>query len=187
MKSSYPWKISTICSSSLASPGRSSRTSAWPRNQWVQGTLPSASWKSWMLNMTMQTFQALSRTIAHTWAHHIATCYLHCSSNLKSSLMACSGIGSYRPPVSFGLKEGAKPYHGRPFPIPKIHKATLMREINCLLSIGVLKWQPSLQWASPSFIILKKDHIVCTIPDFRELNKHIVRKPYPIPKSSTTL
>ncbi len=26
------------------------------------------------------------------------------------------------PPVAFELKEGAKPYHGRPYPIPKIHK-----------------------------------------------------------------
>jgi hypothetical protein len=25
-------------------------------------------------------------------------------------------------PVSFELKDGAKPYHGRPYPIPKIHK-----------------------------------------------------------------
>jgi hypothetical protein len=43
-------------------------------------------------------------------------------------------------PVSFELKKGAKSYHGRPYPIPKIHKATLMKKINCLLSIGVLKW-----------------------------------------------
>jgi hypothetical protein len=90
-------------------------------------------------------------------------------------------------PVSFKLKEGAKPYHGRPYPIPKIHKATLMKVINCLLSIEVLKWQPSLQWASPSFIILKKDHTVCTISDIRVLNKQIVRKSYPIPKISPTL
>ena len=35
------------------------------------------------------------------------------------------------PPVSMELKlkEGAKPYHGRPFPIPQIRKATLMKEI----------------------------------------------------------
>jgi hypothetical protein len=42
-------------------------------------------------------------------------------------------------PVSIELKEGAKPYHGRPYPIPKIHKATLMKEINRLVLIGVLK------------------------------------------------
>ncbi len=90
-------------------------------------------------------------------------------------------------PVSFELKEDAKPYHGRPYPIPKIHKATLMKEMNCLLSIGVLKLQPLSQWASTSFIILKRDQTVHTIPDFRELNKRKVRKPYPIPKISTTL
>jgi hypothetical protein len=90
-------------------------------------------------------------------------------------------------PVSFELKECAKPYHGRPYPIPKIHKATLMKEINCLVLIGVLKWQPSSKWALPSLIIPKKDYTVRTISDFRELNKQIVRKLYPIPKISTTL
>jgi hypothetical protein len=33
-------------------------------------------------------------------------------------------------PVSIQLKEGAKPFHGRPKPIPKIHKATLTKEID---------------------------------------------------------
>ncbi len=47
------------------------------------------------------------------------------------------------PPVSFQLKEGAKPYHGRPYPIPEIHKAKDIKEIDCLAAIGVLKWQPS--------------------------------------------
>jgi hypothetical protein len=64
--------------------------------------------------------------------------------------------------------------HGRPYPIPKIHKATLMKEIDCLVSIGVLKWQPSSKWASPSFIIPQKDHTVRTISDYRELNKRKV-------------
>jgi hypothetical protein len=44
-----------------------------------------------------------------------------------------------RPPVSIELKEGAKPYHGRSYPIPQIHKATLMEEINRLVDIGVMK------------------------------------------------
>jgi hypothetical protein len=48
------------------------------------------------------------------------------------------------PPVSFELKEGMKPYHGRPYPIPHKHKAVLMKEIKRLCIIGVLEWQPFL-------------------------------------------
>ncbi len=45
-------------------------------------------------------------------------------------------LGDWKlPPVSIELKEGAKPYHGRPYPIPKVHKATLMKEIDCLIAI----------------------------------------------------
>ncbi len=62
-----------------------------------------------------------------------------------------------------------------------------MKDIDRLISIEVLKWQPLPKWALPSFIILKKDHTVRTISDFREQNKQVVRKPYPIPKISTTL
>jgi hypothetical protein len=62
-----------------------------------------------------------------------------------------------------------------------------MKEIDRLESIEVLKRQLSSQWASPTFIIPKKDITVWTITDFRELNKWIVSRPYPIPKISTTL
>jgi hypothetical protein len=92
-----------------------------------------------------------------------------------------------RPPVSIEMKDGAKPYHGRPYPIPQIHKATLMKEIDRHMGIGVLTRQSSSQWASPTFIIPKKDMPVRTITNFRELNKRIIRRPYPIPKISTTL
>ncbi len=90
-------------------------------------------------------------------------------------------------PVSFELKEGAKPYHGRPFPIPKSCKETTMKELNRLCELGVLEFQPTSEWASPSFIIPKKDNTVCFISDFREVNKWLVQKPFPIPKISTVL
>jgi hypothetical protein len=90
-------------------------------------------------------------------------------------------------PVSFELKEGMKPYNGRPYPIPHKHKAVSMKEINRWCNIRVLEWQPSSRWASPIFIIPKKDSTVRSTSDLRELNKRIVRKPYPIPKISTIL
>ena len=59
-------------------------------------------------------------------------------------------------PVSFELKEGAKPYHGRAYPVPHAHKETLKKELNRLCELGVLEWQPESEWASPSFIVPKK-------------------------------
>jgi hypothetical protein len=58
--------------------------------------------------------------------------------------------------VSFQLKEGSKPYHGRAFPVPKIHKEVLIREIERLCKLGVLERQPESEWASPPFIVPKK-------------------------------
>ena len=90
-------------------------------------------------------------------------------------------------PVSFELKEGAKPYHGRAFPIPKVHKQTILKEIERLMELGVLEWQPASEWAAPSFIQPKKNGIVRFLTDFRELNKRLIRKPFPLPKISVVL
>jgi hypothetical protein len=49
---------------------------------------------------------------------------------LKFELLFNGTLGDWKlPPVSFELKEGMKPYHGRPYPIPHKHKAVLMKEI----------------------------------------------------------
>ncbi len=83
---------------------------------------------------------------------------------LKYETLFDGTLGNWnRPPVSIELKKGAKPYHGRPYPIAQIHNATLIKEINRLCSIGVMKRQASLQWASPTFVIPKKDMTVPTI------------------------
>ena len=88
--------------------------------------------------------------------------------------------------VSLQLKEGAQPYHGRLFPIPK-NMWRQKEEIQRLCNLEVLKWQADSEWASPTFIIPKKDNTVRVVSDFREINKRIVRKPFPIPKISTVL
>jgi hypothetical protein len=96
---------------------------------------------------------------------------------LKFESLFDGTLGDWKlPPVSFELKEGMKPYHGRPYPILHKHKAVLMKEIKWLCDIRVLEWQPSSRWAAPTLIIPKRDSTVRTISDFRELNKLIVRK-----------
>ena len=56
-----------------------------------------------------------------------------------------------------------------------------------MCKLGVLERQPASEWASPSFIIPKKDRIVCFLNDFLEVNKRLVRTPFPIQKISTVL
>jgi hypothetical protein len=90
-------------------------------------------------------------------------------------------------PVSFQLKEGVSPYHGQAFPVTKVHKETIIKEVERLCQLGVLERQPASEWALPSFIIPKKDKTVHFLSDFWEENKRLVRKPFPIPKISTVL
>ncbi|KAL3784137.1 hypothetical protein HJC23_005795 [Cyclotella cryptica] len=90
-------------------------------------------------------------------------------------------------PVSFKLKEGAKPYHGKAYPVPKSRKETTIKELNRLCELGVVEFQPESEWASPSFITGKQDGTVRFLTDFREVNKRLVRKPFPLPKLSTVL
>jgi len=90
-------------------------------------------------------------------------------------------------PISFELKEGSKPYHCRDFPIPQVHTDILLKEIKRLIELGVLEWQPSLEWAAPSFIQPKKNKTVRFLTNFRELNKRLVMKPFPLPKISTVM
>ncbi len=90
-------------------------------------------------------------------------------------------------PVSFQLKEGVLPHHGQIFPNPKVHKETIIKDVKRLCQLGVLERQPASEWALPSFIIPKKDKTVRFLSDFWEVNKRLVRKPFPIPKISMVL
>ena len=50
-----------------------------------------------------------------------------------------------------------------------------------------MEFHPASERASPSFIIPKSDQAVRMISDFREENKRLVRRPFPIPQISTVL
>ncbi len=71
--------------------------------------------------------------------------------------------------------------------MPKVNKETIIKEVERLCQLGVLKRQPASEWASPSFIIPKKDKTVRFLSEFWKVNKRLVRKPFSIPKISTVL
>jgi len=85
-------------------------------------------------------------------------------------------------PYNIELKPEAKPYHSRPFPVPKIHEAMLKVELDHLCKVDILKQVNQSEWVAPTFLIPKKDATIWFISDFCKLHKRIKRKPYPILK-----
>ena len=72
----------------------------------------------------------------------------------KHENMFGSTLGNYK------FIEGAQPYYAKLF----------------------FYFKNNSEWVAPTFIIPKKDGTNCFISDFREFNKRIKRKPFPIPK-----
>jgi hypothetical protein len=76
-------------------------------------------------------------------------------------------------PVELRLKSGHMNFQLSPFPVPKIRKETLKKEINRLCDLGLLKHQVASEYQSSSFIIPKKNGTVRVVSDFRVLNSKI--------------
>lgn len=84
-----------------------------------------------------------------------------------------------RRPYVLPLRPDAEPVTCRPYPVPRAFYDAFRNEIQRLIDIGVLKRDPSSEWASPAFDIPTKDGSVRLVCDFRKLNKMLRRNYYP--------
>ena len=85
-------------------------------------------------------------------------------------------------PVHFDLKPNAKPYHAKPFPIPKAYENLIKDECGRFENAGIWTKDSTSEWAAPTFGVPKKTSDVRLVTDFRQLNKWIIQRPYPLPK-----
>ena len=76
-------------------------------------------------------------------------------------------------PYDIKLKPDAEPYHGKHFPVPRIHELTFKQELDQIEYLKFIKKAKRYQWGAPPFLIPKKDSTVRFIYDYRELNKRI--------------
>ena len=80
------------------------------------------------------------------------------------------------------IKQGSKPVHKKPYPVPYTRQNVFKQELDNLVKDGVLRPCGMTEWASPTFIIPKSNNTVRWVSDFRELNKHLERPQYPVPR-----
>ncbi|CAJ1945757.1 unnamed protein product [Cylindrotheca closterium] len=91
-------------------------------------------------------------------------------------------LGHYKhEKVHLELIENAQPVFSKAYSLPKQHEPAFLKELKHLQEIGVLERTGPSEWASPTFIIPKKDGRVRWISDLRQLNKNIKHEVYPLP------
>ena len=93
-------------------------------------------------------------------------------------------------PVDIELKPGSKPYGGRYYNVPKAYHDVAVKENERLVTVDVLEKLDHVNdspWAAPSFCQMKKTNDVRFLTDFREVNKCIQRKPFPLPRIGESL
>ena len=175
------------------------------------GGLPAEEFDAMVDMFHIQTEQEL---LGEDWLHNFATQILdakyefvdvrdvvdklsHLNAHQKADLLKVmqdntkmfdGTLGVYpHKKVHIDIDPDAKPVHARPYPIPRIHLKTFKKELDHLVEIGVLARQQESEWASPSFIVPKKDGRVRWISDLRALNKVVKRRQYPLPIISDIL
>lgn len=137
------------------------------------------------------TFTATDSTFADV--HDVANSQAHLSIEQRAHLrdvlnkhtkLFSGKLGCY-PHREFhiDLKPDAVPYHCKqPYSIPAALKPIVKAELDRQVNLGILERVYETQWGMPMICIAKKNGNIRTVDDFRELNKAVLRRVYPLPK-----
>ena len=93
-------------------------------------------------------------------------------------------------PVEIELTSNTKPYARKFYNVPKAYKDMAKTEVNCFCTVDVLEKHSHTTdspWVVPSFCPIKEKNNLCFLTDFREVNKWIQRKPFPLPQINESL
>jgi hypothetical protein len=85
-------------------------------------------------------------------------------------------------PVRLESIDGAKPYHARPFTVPRSFEAMTKTKMKRLIDIDVFNRSSDFEWAAPTFIQAKKTGDVRILTDLRRLNAQVFNKNISTPK-----
>ena len=81
-------------------------------------------------------------------------------------------------PVYIELHPGAKPYHAKPYPVPRAHGAVSLKDVEQLCQLEVLKNVNRSKWVAPTLFQRKKteQYDLCSI--LGNLIKEYVENPF---------
>ena len=85
-----------------------------------------------------------------------------------------STLGDFKTdPISLDIKPGKKLAYTLPYLVPKVHKTIFKKELDQLVKLGVLEKDNDSPWASPAFIISKKNGMVRFLINLHKVNAKI--------------
>ena len=145
---------------------------------------------SFASTITKSTYHPISiSTIVDTQTHLSVEDRKILSNMLNKHTILFDGILKVYPHqlVHLDILPNVTPCHLRAYPVANIHLNVFKAELSRLCDVGILERCGASQWASPIFIITKKDGSVRWVSDFRELNKVIQRRIYPLPRKQDIL